>query len=99
MPMAARGHAKLIEEMGELLQTCGKRLAYYTTDEHPDGGPPLRERLQDEIADVMAACGFVSAQEDLDIDYIEMRVDAKLALFNRWNAIADNNTEAIDATQ
>lgn len=49
--MPAKGLAKLIEECGELQQIAGKKLAYYTTDEHPDGQGPLSTRLEDEIAD------------------------------------------------
>jgi NTP pyrophosphatase (non-canonical NTP hydrolase) len=97
--MAVNGLAKLIEECGELQQVAGKRLAYYTTDEHPDGGPPLDERLADEIADVIAACKFVARTHLLDSVAIERRVLAKLKLFNEWQHDPNNNPHAIDAKE
>ena len=98
MPMAINGLAKLNEECGELIQVIGKRLAYYHTEEHPDGGPPLTERLADEIADVMAACEFVVSLNQLDRDRIVNRCADKLRLFRQWHKDPDNNTDAIDAT-
>jgi NTP pyrophosphatase (non-canonical NTP hydrolase) len=97
MTMAARGLAKLIEELGELGQVAGKRLAYYRTDEHPDGKGPLSERLADEIADVMAACTLVVDLHGLDEERIRRRVAAKLATFRAWHEKPDNNEHGIDA--
>lgn len=97
MTMSANGLAKLIEECGELIQVAGKRLAYYRTDEHPDGGLPLTVRLEDEIADVMAACQLVIDAHVLDRPRIENRVRAKRNLFAQWHAADDNATDAIDA--
>lgn len=96
MTMAARGYAKLIEEMGELTQVAGKRLAYYTTDDHPDGGPPLRERLVNEMGDVIAAINFVAEQEDLDWSQVIMRSIDKKRVYERWHAEAHNNADAVD---
>lgn len=96
MPMAAKGLAKLAEELGELQQVVGKKLAYYHTDVHPDGGPPLSERMQDEMGDVMAAIDFVVTEWGLDDAAVEVRRNAKFALFEAWDAQVDNNTEAVD---
>lgn len=98
MTMAARGLAKLIEECGELMQVAGKRLAYYDTNEHPDGGPSLALRLQEEIADVIAACEFV-AEKDLGVSLYEINVRRmkKLDLFREWDAQEGNNDQAVDA--
>lgn len=98
MTMAAKGAAKLIEECGELLQELGKRLAYYTTDEHPDGKGPLNERIQDEMGDVIAAIQFHAETWPLDQDAIVERAYRKLNLFRMWEADEHNNTEGIDAT-
>ncbi len=95
--MTGRGLAKLIEECGELVQVAGKRLAYYSTDVHPDGGPALSERLEDEIADVIAACALVVELHGLDVDRIVARTDAKHARFSEWHAREDNNGHGIDA--
>ena len=93
--MTAAGVAKLIEECGELVQVCGKRLAYWTTDEHPDG-TNLRERMEDEMGDVLAAIEFVTDQLGLDADRIERRTTEKHMQFRVWDALTDNNEHAID---
>lgn len=95
MTMAAAGVAKLIEECGELQQVCGKRLAYWTTDAHPDGSN-LRERMESEMGDVLAAIEFVSSQLGLDFAEIAERKRQKLALFCDWHGQIDNNDDAID---
>lgn len=90
MPMAAKGLAKLAEECGELLQVIGKKLAYFDTDKHPDNGPPLSLRLEDEIADVMSACEFVIEIFDLNKNRILNRRSQKLKLFRSWHAEPEN---------
>lgn len=94
--MTANGYAKLIEECGELLQVLGKRLAYYHTEQHPDRGPPLHARMEDEIGDVMGACRFVIETNSLDATAIEHRAQSKLGIFRLWHAEKDNNSDAID---
>lgn len=99
MTMTAKGLAKLIEECGELVQVAGKRLAYYTTDEHPDGAGSLQDRMADEMGDVLAAIDFVADQFDIPAAQINARATRKLALFEQWHQQADNNRHAIDADQ
>jgi len=96
--MTANGLAKLIEECGELVQVAGKKLAYYTTDEHPDGGPSIKERLEEEMGDVVAAIALVAQLHELDGDRITERSEVKLDRFLGWHAKADNNTHGIDAS-
>ncbi len=79
------GISKLIEECGEVVQVCGKLIASRGEVLHFDASN-LRDRLQDEIADVLAACRFVTAFCGLDIELIEERAAAKLALFTHWHA-------------
>lgn len=101
MPMTANGLAKLIEECGELLQVAGKKLAYFHTDEHPDGDGSLKARLGEEIADVMGACDFVRAHM-LDIEtnrMIDTRREQKFLRFQYWHAKTDNNTHGVDCAQ
>ncbi len=95
--MCAAGLAKLIEECGELQQVCGKKLAYFTTNEHPDGGKPLNERLEEEMADVVAAVNLVAKLLDLDQEAITGRVAAKQALFLKWHLKSGNNEHGVDA--
>lgn len=97
MPMTGKGIAKLIEEMGELQQVLGKRLAYYTTDDHPDGGPPLTQRMEDEMADVMAAIDLVIIRHQLDQPRVEARRLRKLRQFLEWDGLEGNNEHGIDA--
>lgn len=97
--MTGKGLAKLIEECGELVQVAGKRLAYYSTDEHPDGGPPMTQRLEDEIADVVAACRLVTRLHGLDVGRILERTESKAALFQRWHSDAGNNLHGIDTPE
>lgn len=97
MPMCAKGMTKLIEECGELVQALGKKLAYYDTDEHPDGGPPLSRRLEDEMADVSAAIEFVADKLRLDWNRIWHRRGEKRERFEKWDAIPDNNDTGVDA--
>lgn len=90
MAMCANGLAKLLEEMGELAQVCAKKLAYYDTDAHPDGSS-LRERMQEEVADVMAAIEFVIREHGLNRREIERRVQRKYDLFCEWHKQVDND--------
>lgn len=78
------GISKLIKKCGEIGQVAGKLIATGGNVAHWDGSN-LRERLQDELADVIAACRFVISRNGLDVAAIEKRVDAKLALFNKWH--------------
>jgi len=97
--MTGKGLAKLIEECGELIAVAGKRLSYYHTDIHPDGGGSLSRRLEDEIADVLAACAMVTSLHGLDRARLDERWYRKSELFMRWNADPDNNTQGIDIPQ
>lgn len=101
--MCAKGVAKLSEEVGELQielgrlqQTLAKKLAYFHTDEHPDGAGPLSERLENEMGDVCGAIAFVVDRLGLNAERIDQRMAAKKALFMRWDAEPDNNKDGVD---
>lgn len=96
MALTAGGLAKLAEECGELIQVIGKKLAYYTTQTHPDGGPPLDDRLREEMADVTAAISVVVELHNLNDCVFHARAKSKRDLFLKWHNDPDNNTEAID---
>lgn len=83
--LCANGLAKLIEECGELQQIAAKKLAYFHTDVHPDGGGSLKQRMEDELADVAAASAFVAQQFALDEKRIKQRAALKLADFQSWH--------------
>ena len=90
MAMAGDGIVKLVEEMGELTTAVAKKLAYFHTDIHPDGGPPLSERMEEEAGDVLAACQFIIENFGLDAARIEARKIQKLAIYKEWHADPDN---------
>lgn len=100
MPMLHNGLAKLSEESGELQQvlgklqqTIGKMLQYPELQKasapnmvlHPDG-TNLRECLQNEMGDVMAALDFVRGKLELDSQIVTDRWAAKLKLFKQWDS-------------
>lgn len=94
MTMAASGVAKLIEELGELQQVLGKRLAMWDKDEHWDG-TNLKRRMEEEFGDVLAAMSFVQVKLELDDEAIEARMQMKTDIFILWETDPDNNRHGI----
>lgn len=86
MTMSFDGLTKLSEECGELQQIVAKKIAFFNVDKHPDGGPSMKKRLEDEIADVLAAIGLVSDNLGLDSDRIMKRAEKKRTLFRKWHS-------------
>ena len=67
--MTLNGLAKLTEEIGELIQVAGKKMAY-ADGTHPDGKGDLNSRMQEEMGDVIAAIKFASDKLELDADFV-----------------------------
>jgi NTP pyrophosphatase (non-canonical NTP hydrolase) len=85
MTMSNNGMAKLVEECGELLQVVGKVLAYGLGD-HPDDNPKLlKQRLEEESADVLAAISFVMDTHDMSQDVVTSRSEVKYDRFTEWH--------------
>ena len=84
--MEYKGMYKLIEEMGELNQALGK-LCAYPGGHHPDeitkGRKPIINRVEDEIADVLAALNFFVETNGLDIISIELMRTEKEDKFSK----------------
>jgi NTP pyrophosphatase (non-canonical NTP hydrolase) len=78
------GLSKLAEEAGEVVQVVGKLIATGGKAEHWDGAN-LRQRLEEEIADVVAAGALVVELNGLDAEAVERRAEEKLARFKRWH--------------
>ena len=97
MPMSGGGLVKLLEELNELGVEAAKKLAYYHTDDHPDGKGSLRTRLENESGDVLAAIKFVCDKHGLNIEAIHARAQRKIALFEQWDREESNAGEAFDA--
>ena len=99
MPMACKGLAKLIEELGELSQVAGKKLVYFHGEErHPDGSL-LNEKFEEEIADVQASIDFVISKFNLRKARINGRRRYKLNRFIGWDRQSDNNKRGVDRIQ
>jgi hypothetical protein len=82
------GLSKLIEELGENGQVLGKIIAFpgraSTGEPHPDG-TNLKERLEDEIADLRAAIDYVVEANELDGGRIHIRERMKFMRFLGWH--------------
>lgn len=79
-----KGLVKLTEECGELIQIASKKMTRMDSDDHWDGAGKLSERLENEIADVIAACRMVTENFELDEHRILGRVIEKESLFRKW---------------
>lgn len=78
------GIGKLVEECGEVLQVCGKLVGSRGAAEHWDG-TDLRQRLEVELGDLLAAVNFVADKNGLDRQAIERQRVKKTALFEEWH--------------
>lgn len=78
------GISKLVEELGELGQVAGKLMGSRGRIMHWDGSN-LRERMQEEMGDVLAAISFVTEKCDLDDAKITERARAKYITFCGWH--------------
>jgi len=96
MALTAKGLVKLIEECGELTQVCGKKLAYYHGDTHPDGRGPLSKRMEEEMADVLAAMYVVTVAFDLNWGSIAERRATKIDTFAKWAGDTTKGLEGVD---
>lgn len=90
MPMHDKGLTKLMEECGELVQVAAKKAAFIDAETHPDGFN-LNARLEEEIADVLAASSFVTAKFGLDHDRIVDRAMMKLGRYSEWDEDGADN--------
>jgi NTP pyrophosphatase (non-canonical NTP hydrolase) len=78
------GLSKLSEECGETVQVIGKLIATDGNSNHWDGSD-LYDRIEEEIADVLAAAQFVIDYNGLDQKAITQRMNQKYALFSEWH--------------
>lgn len=83
------GISKLIEEAGEVLRICGKLMGARGERVHWNV-PDLKAELEDEIADLTAACAFVIGTCGLDKNRILARYQEKLIRFHKWHKLGDD---------
>ena len=76
------GISKLVEEMGEVGQVVGKLMATHGESKHWDADGDLRDRLTEEVGDLLAAVWFVAEMNDLQITE---RAQYKYSLFGQWH--------------
>lgn len=96
--MHCGGLTKLMEECGELIQIAAKAATYPDDDYHPDQLDPTTDaemqttnsRMEDEMADVLAAVQFVIRKRGLDQGAITERMATKLATFTKWDSPSEN---------
>lgn len=79
------GLAKVTEECAEVIQVTQKIMAAGGGVQHWYG-TNLRRRLEEEIADVLAAAEFLTSENRLDRQAIADRYAEKIFRFNRWRA-------------
>ncbi len=85
-PKESPGLNKLVEEMGEVLQLCGK-IGAYPGGDHPDGAGQLYDRIASELGDLMAAIDFFAGHNLTrpQLDRMRARAEIKSARFNAWH--------------
>lgn len=82
------GLSKLAEEAGEVVQVIGKLIMTQGDVNHWDG-TNLKDRLEEEVADVIAACTFVIDYCGLDEPKVLVRAGQKLGMFKKWHEAGD----------
>lgn len=89
MAMAHNGLVKLSEECAEAIQVAQKLIAYpalrFSVETHPDG-TVLRDRLEEELGDALAAIEFVTYKLELQNLAIRQRTEEKLCLYYKWDS-------------
>lgn len=85
--MTENGLINLIKECSELSGIAAKNLAFNDSYYDPEETESLLQKMQDEIADVMAACMFVCNEFNFDTDKIDARTLTRLGVFNELKLI------------
>lgn len=78
------GLGKVVEEFGETLTIIGKIIATKGGSDYWDGSN-LMERLEEEIADSLAAVEYMVHENTLDWKAIDSRTVLKLDLYRKWH--------------
>ena len=82
--MHNKGISKLVEETGELSEILGK-ISAAGFGISPYTGINLTERLQEELADVLASIDFLIEKNNLNDDEIQKRRRMKYCKFVKWD--------------
>lgn len=79
------GLAKMVEENSEAGTVIGKIYGIGHMGNHWDNAGILKERLENELADQIAAISFFSQKNGLDMDRMDERTKEKYLTFCRWD--------------
>lgn len=74
----------LAKSVGRVGQVAGKIMGLGHMGEHWDGSV-LKTRIEDELADLVAAAIFFAENNGLDTDRMAERQAEKLSTFRRWH--------------
>ena len=83
MSLVRQGANKVQEECGELLQALAKREAAGPGRRHWDGSL-VDLRVEEEMADVLAAIQYAAERMGLNQKLIAARMEKKYALYCKW---------------
>lgn len=89
-PHEARRVGKTIEELGELLAVLGRLTIQAIDDIDPSTGKTNRQRLKEESADVFAQIMCNAPVFGLDDEFVEKRIELKMAQMSEWEAHFDS---------
>lgn len=78
---------KLLEELGECVSASARCLIQGIDETEPTTGKANRQWLENEIADVYANLGLVTARFHLTLVKIQERRDIKVRKLRQWHAI------------
>jgi NTP pyrophosphatase (non-canonical NTP hydrolase) len=82
-----RRMGKFLEELGELQAVAARVIIQGIDEVDPGSGVVNRERLEKEIADVMAQCLTTIDTLSLDEDAIHVRVNEKMRQKAEWESL------------
>lgn len=68
---------------GKISQLLGK-LGPFPSGEHPDGKGHLKDRLEDELGDLLGILQYFSEHGELDLNKIDARARTKYDKFKEW---------------
>ncbi len=97
MKMQSGGEwAQLLEAMGSLVAVLGKKLAYWHTNEHPDG-KSMHDRIAQHMGTVCGCLDHFLFNDEYGIDrgVVNDRRCKKYALFVQWHRDPNNAVHAL----
>lgn len=82
---------KFKEELGECTSAAARCSIQGIDEAEPTTGKLNKRWLEEEIADVLATADWVIRNFDLDPEFIGQRADKKVARFDAWQAMIEQN--------